>query len=186
MYWFGNRGASPVDEHAAIAEVQSPQSAPAEPSHEQFVELDAEPEATRETAPMEAAPLEQEPDANPRDGDRTQAWERETDGLRPAELRELAAKEEKSLTTLASRALKERYEAGLYEVIGYGTRHKITKEEKADMKEVFSCLALPPKSDPPLPQHRTVLPANEYPELYQKKARIAWLREQAVLMTSKK
>jgi len=185
VYWFGVRARTSVDDHAVGVALSSPRSALTVPWREGRAELDPEPAVLREPAPLEAAPVAAEPDAKPAGGDPASAWERETDGLRPAELRELAEEEEQALRGFVLDALQKRTEAGIYEVIGSGTRHRITREEKAEMEDQFISFGLPPESDPPGEQRKTVLPKNEYPELYEQKARIAWLRGEAVLRTPK-
>lgn len=109
--------------------------------------------------------------------ERTLAWEREVAGLAPEELAQIAEDEAKAMNAVVIEELKRRSEAGAYEVVGHGPKHKATPEEQDEMNRVFTLwtTTAPPERE----QRKTVLPEDDYAELYERKAHVAWLRDRA-------
>ena len=186
VYFLADSTDSGVSNQVRIDPAPTADLQQAEETKAQLVAIEPAQQVPAEAATLVTAQVGERATSDYRERDRVLAWARETEQLRPAELRELAAKEESSLNAAAAQELKTRYELGIYEVVGSGTRRKITKEERAQMGDLFTCLTMPSISGPNLEQHKTVLPRAEYPELYEMKVRIAWLREQAVLRSPKR
>lgn len=107
-------------------------------------------------------------------------WGREIAGKSPADLRELAQSIETSMNRAAALALRARQEAVQHdEIVGYGPRFRVSDFRAADEGR-FVCYTFPPgKTDPHGAIGRTVLPADNFPELYAMKRHTTWLRARA-------
>ena len=113
-------------------------------------------------------------------------WEAAAAGLSSSELVAQAEELDGELHSKAATELRARQEAGVHEVVGQGQRYKPSREQQRTDRNELACYRIPGAGSPDNEVRRTHLPRAEFPELYELKGHIEWLRARAAVLASRR
>lgn len=124
--------------------------------------------------------------------DEESVWQRETAGWSAADLRERANALLEEVGREALGPLEALRQAGVYEVIGHGTRGPKISYSRAHQDPLvryedpldISLHSVPGTLEPDGEQRRYTLPRDRYPELYTKKRHALWMMDESSRRTA--